>query len=205
MKQAHETTRRPMPLPVSLRWTTATQRFSSHSVVGHRANWVPTAKSKPCPECVDSPGRDSNPHHWEEGKDAAASPHRHRARSWDAFDLLTEMVARLVRTNLLVKGWVSTDRSEVAALLITTPRPRTKSSTNDLTPPRRMGWISLRPPPALIGRAVETSCCGSTGPRRRHRQNQRRRASAISLPPDEGVRKISSHIRAGFWLRGVQP
>lgn len=49
-----------------------TQRFSSHSVVGHRANWVPTAKSKPCPECVDSPGRDSNPHHWEEGKDAAS-------------------------------------------------------------------------------------------------------------------------------------
>lgn len=140
-----------------------------------------------------------------ERKEKTMRRHRHRARSWDAFDLLTEMVARLVRTNLLVKGWVSTDRSEVAALLITTPRPRTKSSTNDLTPPRRMGWISLRPPPALIGRAVETSCCGSTGPRRRHRQNQRRRASAISLPPDEGVRKISSHIRAGFWLRGVQP
>lgn len=170
------------------------------SVVGHRANWVPTAKVSLVPNVLIARGgiRTRITDTKDAGRPAIAEETCLRPK-------VTEMVARLVRTNLLVKGWVSTDRSEVAALLITTPRPRTKSSTNDLTPPRRMGWISLRPPPALIGRAVETSYCGSTGPRRRHRQNQRRRASAISLPPDEGVRKISSHIRAGFWLRGVQP
>ena len=70
----------------------------------------------------------------EEKKKRAGS----RSPTWP----LSEMVARPMRTNLLVKGWVSTDRSEVAALLITTPRPRAKSSTNDLSPPRRMGWIS---------------------------------------------------------------
>ena len=83
-------------------------------------------------------------------------------------------VARLVRTNLLVKGWVSTDRSEVAALLGTTPRPRTKSSTNDLTPPRRMGWISNRPPPTLIGGSAKTFCCGSTWPTSGHISASRR-------------------------------
>ena len=35
------------------------------------------------------------------------------------------------------KGLVSIDRSEVAALLSTTPRPKPRSSTNDLAPPRR--------------------------------------------------------------------
>ena len=37
------------------------------------------------------------------------------------------------------KGLVSTDRSEVAALLSTTPRPRPRSSTNDLAPLHLMG------------------------------------------------------------------
>ena len=54
------------------------------------------------------------------------------------------------QTNLLVQGWVSIDRSEVAALLSTTPRPKTRSSTNDLAPPRRMGSISCRSPHLLL-------------------------------------------------------
>jgi hypothetical protein len=37
-------------------------------------------------------------------------------------------------SNLPNKGFVSTDRSMVAALLNTTPRPVTKSSANDSTP-----------------------------------------------------------------------
>ena len=43
------------------------------------------------------------------------------------------------------KGLVSIDRSEAAALLSTTPRLRTRSSTNDFAPLRCMGWVSLRP------------------------------------------------------------
>lgn len=108
--------------------------------------------------------------------------------------VMNEMLFVWLRTNLLVKGWVSTDRSEVAALLITTPRPRTKSSTNDLTPPRRMGWISNRPPSALIGRTAKTFDCGWL----------REQVSYRCLPTQK-LRKLSSHIRAGFWLRGVQP
>ena len=43
------------------------------------------------------------------------------------------------------KGLVSIDRSEAAALLSTTPRLRTRSSTNDFAPLRCMGWVYLRP------------------------------------------------------------
>ena len=43
------------------------------------------------------------------------------------------------------KGLVSIDRSEAAALLSTTPRLRTRSSTNDFAPLRCMGWVFLRP------------------------------------------------------------
>ena len=64
-------------------------------------------------------------------------------------------------------GWVSTDRSVVAALLRTAPSPKAKSSTNDLTPPRRMGWRAFRTPPSLTGGAVKTFCCGSICPRGR--------------------------------------
>ena len=57
-------------------------------------------------------------------------------------------------------------------------------------------WGEYRsgPPPTLLGGTEKTSYCGLTWP-----------LPAISLPPDAGVRKVSSHIRAGFWLRGVQP
>ena len=104
----------------------------------------------------------------------------------------TEIIARPARTNLLVQGRVSTDRSEVAALLITTPWPRTKSSTNDLTPPRRMGWISYRPPSALIGATVKTSFCGPTRrrgarPRRRHIVATRRRGGQIIVAYPGGI------------------
>ena len=39
------------------------------------------------------------------------------------------------------EGLVSIDRSEAAALLSTTPRLRTRSSTNDFPPLRCMGWV----------------------------------------------------------------
>ena len=43
------------------------------------------------------------------------------------------------KTNRPIVGLVSTDRSVVAALLSTTPRPVTKSSANDLAPLRCSG------------------------------------------------------------------
>ena len=69
--------------------------------------------------------------------------------------------ACLKQTNLLVQGWVSIDRSEVAALLSTTPRPKTRSSTNDLAPPRRMGSISCRSPRIASMQRTMTEYCGS--------------------------------------------
>ena len=41
---------------------------------------------------------------------------------------------KILIANLPIEGLVSTDRSMVAALLNTTPRPVTKSSANDSTP-----------------------------------------------------------------------
>ena len=60
------------------------------------------------------------------------------------------------------KGLVSIDRSKVAALLSTTPRLQTRSSTNDLAPLHRMGWISLRHRPATLNGSKEPRCCGLT-------------------------------------------
>jgi hypothetical protein len=60
--------------------------------------------------------------------------------------VLGRRCVRLKRTNLQSKGLVSIDRSVVAALLSTTPRPRARSSTNDFTPPHCMGWISFGRP-----------------------------------------------------------
>ena len=59
------------------------------------------------------------------------------------------------------KGLVSIDRSEAAALLGTTPRLRPRSSTNDLAPLHRMGWISLRHTDAVLDAREEPCCCGS--------------------------------------------
>jgi hypothetical protein len=67
---------------------------------------------------------------------------------------------RLKRTNLRVIG-LSLNRSQKrSALLSTTPRLRTRSSTNDLAPLRRMWLLSLRHAPAFVGRRQEPSCCG---------------------------------------------
>ena len=46
------------------------------------------------------------------------------------------------KTNRPIVGLVSTDRSVVAALLSTTPRPVTKSSANDLAP-QHCTWLFL--------------------------------------------------------------
>jgi hypothetical protein len=62
--------------------------------------------------------------------------------------------AKQVWRSLVSKGLVSIDRSEVAALLSTTPRQRARSSTNDFTPLLRMGLISCRPTTAQ-GRAKQ--------------------------------------------------
>ena len=58
------------------------------------------------------------------------------------------------------KGLVSIDRSEAAALLSTTPRLRPRSSTNDFSPLRSMGWLSFRHSPAPIRGRKEPLCCG---------------------------------------------
>ena len=60
-------------------------------------------------------------------------------------------VVRLKRTNRRVKG-LSLNRSQKrSALLSTTPRLRTRSSTNDLAPLRRMWLLSLRLAGAFVG------------------------------------------------------
>lgn len=67
---------------------------------------------------------------------------------------------RLKRTNLRVIG-LSLNRSQKrSALLSTTPRLRTRSSTNDLAPLRRMWLLSLRHTGAFVGARQEPSCCG---------------------------------------------
>ena len=60
-------------------------------------------------------------------------------------------VVRLKRTNRRVIG-LSLNRSQKrSALLSTTPRLRTRSSTNDLAPLRRMWLLSLRLTVAFVG------------------------------------------------------
>ena len=70
-------------------------------------------------------------------------------------------VVRLKRTNRRVKG-LSLNRSQKrSALLSTTPRLRTRSSTNDLAPLRRMWLVSLRLAGAFVGARQQPSYCGS--------------------------------------------
>jgi hypothetical protein len=67
---------------------------------------------------------------------------------------------RLKRTNLRVIG-LSLNRSQKrSALLSTTPRLRTRSSTNDLAPLRRMWLLSLRHTGTFVSARQEPSCCG---------------------------------------------
>ncbi len=53
-------------------------------------------------------------------------------------------VSDFLRTNLPVGGWVSIDRSMVAALLSTTPRPIPRSSADDLVPPHFTVWFGIQ-------------------------------------------------------------
>lgn len=74
--------------------------------------------------------------------------------------VLLRRYVRLKRTNLRVIG-LSLNRSQKrSALLSTTPRLRTRSSTNDLAPLRRMWLLSLRHTGAFVGARQEPSCCG---------------------------------------------
>ena len=72
----------------------------------------------------------------------------------------TRRYVRLKRTNLRVIE-LSLNRSQKrSALLSTTLRLRTRSSTNDLAPLRRMWQLSLRHAGAFVGARQEPSCCG---------------------------------------------
>ena len=79
-------------------------------------------------------------------------PARPRRSAWDArevrpchatqqFSFLVGDVSVQSGQIFQSKGLVSIDRSEAAALLSTTPRLRTRSSTNDFAPLRCMGWV----------------------------------------------------------------
>ena len=84
---------------------------------------------------------------------------------------------------------------------ITAPGPRPRSSTNDLAPPRRMGWVSLQPYRSrLVGGRKRAAVAVALPPRAPRTVGPR-----VSLPPEAGALKESSHVWAGFWLRGVQP
>ena len=90
------------------------------------------------------------------------------------------------------KGLVSIDRSEAAALLSTTPRLRTRSSTNDFAPLRCMGWVFLRPGLPVPGwlRAVVAVALPPRAPKAVD--------SRVSLPPYAEALTVSSHVWAGF-------
>ena len=103
------------------------------------------------------------------------------------------------------KGLVSTDRSVVAALLSTTPRPRARSSTDDFTPThRRGGFLATRSrrtcPAKHHCRLPLWHNHGAT------RTGPKPCAARILSPPD-GVgaqMDIVTAFWAGFCLRGVQ-
>ncbi|KAK0038715.1 hypothetical protein Bpfe_031547 [Biomphalaria pfeifferi] len=133
------------------------------------------------------------------------------------------MACALCLLDLRKKNWADTERdisqchahtetsdSQVAEsqqiavrwlpLLITTPRPRTKSSTNDLTPSTPHG-VNIVQVPARTDRRNGKDLLlrlDQAGPVPPPRGVAAPNNPAISLPPDAGVRKISSHIRAGF-------
>ena len=90
------------------------------------------------------------------------------------------------------KGLVSIDRSEAAALLSTTPRLRTRSSTNDFAPLRCMGWVSLRPGLPVPGR-LRAVVAVALPPRAPNAVDPR-----VSLPPYAEALTVSSHVWAGF-------
>ena len=86
---------------------------------------------------------------------------------------------------------------------ITAPGPRPRSSTNDLAPPRRMGWVSRRPYLTRLVGERERAALGNRGSATADARG--RVGPRISLPPEAEALKKSSHVWAGFWLRGVQP
>ena len=81
------------------------------------------------------------------------------------------------------QGLVSIDRSEAAALLSTTPRLRRRSSTDDLAPLHRMGWILLRHP-GPRSRAGQLSFAVASPSQAPNPVGLR-----LSLPPDAGARQ----------------
>ena len=81
------------------------------------------------------------------------------------------------------QGLVSIDRSEAAALLSTTPRLRRRSSTDDLAPLHRMGWILLRHP-GPRSRAGRLSFAVASPSRAPNPVDPR-----LSLPPDAGAQQ----------------
>ena len=107
--------------------------------------------------------------------------------------------ACLKQTNRPVQGLVSIDRSKVAALISTTPRPRPKSSTNDLA--LDLDTVDSRFTTASDQRYVRVDRTDSHRVRgyKTTPAAERRSSTVISLPPDgaEGTR-ISLRVWAGF-------
>ena len=108
------------------------------------------------------------------------------------FDICRQMCPSIADKSASRKGLVSIDRSEAAALLSTTPRLRTRSSTNDFAPLRCMGWVSLRPGLPVPGR-LRAVVAVALPPRAPNAVDPR-----VSLPPYAEALTVSSHVWAGF-------
>ena len=96
------------------------------------------------------------------------------------------------------KGLASIDRSEKTAQLGTAPRPRSKSSTNDIEPPRLNQLISC----LCLCRQCQDGRCGQY--RSGFCQSWPPKSDfgpSISLPPGVGAPIVSLHFWAGFRLK----
>ena len=85
------------------------------------------------------------------------------------------------------KGLLSIDRSVVAALLGTRPRPQPRSFTNDLATATLHGVDTIQP-----SQLVGPSCA------ERPKTLAPKHRSALSLPPNTAAQAISLHFRTGF-------
>ena len=179
---------------------------ASNYVVILSQNQKPTSPFAKTPVCSPLLQTKNTPTELRKGQKykPPCTPANHRRVAWDAREA-QDLRGQLLRSDLSgdmsvqsgqifqSKGLVSIDRSEAAALLSTTPRLRTRSSTNDFAPLRCMGWVYLRPDrPADPSRltAVSLWLC--------HRGRRNTVDPRISLPPDAEALTVSSHVWAGF-------
>ena len=137
---------------------------------GNRKNWKKKAAGRSTDDAVsgetnatrsnDRPRSESYGEQKEATSRTAATGIDMRTAEARSTLILDGRYVRLKRTNRRVIG-LSLNRSQKrSALLSTTPRLRTRSSTNDLAPLRRMWLLSLRHAGAFVGARKEPSCCG---------------------------------------------